>query len=262
MTNKLFNFTIFKHLLQAKLVNIRSEVTERIINIYIWAACTIFVTGYVMQSFGLAQNFGVFQFAGILATVGLFELYGNTATLIADFEGDRKIAYYLALPTSAPSVMASYVAHWVIHSVSECLALVPLGICMLFGQLNFMSIAWGKLLFFIVLSNTLWAVMAFVLAAYLPNIDKLGVAWCRVIFPLWFLGGFQFSWSAMLGVTPALAYIMLANPMVYGTEGVRAVILGQQGYIPFWLCCTFLAALCVVMMLWAGAALRKRLDFV
>lgn len=257
-----FHYDIFKQLLKAKLTNIRSELTEKIINIYIWAGCSIFVMGYLMQSFGLAQNFGVLLFAGILASVGLFEVYGNTAVLIADIEGDCKISYYLALPTLAPTVLASYVAHRVIITISMCLALIPLGIIMLYNQLNFATIAWGKLLTFLFLSNIMWAIMSLILAAYIKNIDKLGIAWCRIIFPLWFLGGYQYSWAVMHKVAPYLSYLMLLNPMIYATEGIRAAQLGQTGYLPFWICFVVMTALCGIFGWWAVKALRQRLDFV
>jgi ABC-2 type transport system permease protein len=125
-----------------------------------------------------------------------------------------------------------------------------------------MNIAWFKFLIFLVAINLVWATLAFVLAAYLSSIEKLGVAWCRVIFPLWFLGGFQFSWMTTYAVAPTLAYVMLFNPVIYATDGIRAVILGQDGYLPFWICLMIMIALCGIIGWWSVKALRQRLDFV
>lgn len=260
--NKIFHADIFKQLLLAKLVNIRSVLIEKIINIYIWAGCTIFVMGYLMQSFGLAKNFGPFQLAGILAVVGLFELYGNAAILVADIEGDRTLAYYLTLPSSMFTILLSYVLHFLIVSMSMSLALLPLGKLMLWNQFSITNIAWIKWFMFTLLINSVWVILAFVLASYIPNIDKLGLIWCRVIFPLWFLGGFQFSWTATHSVSPILSYIMLLNPVIYATEGVRATLIGQEECLPYWLCFIIITGICFITGWWAIKALKRRLDLV
>jgi ABC-2 type transport system permease protein len=257
-----FHPDIFRQLLCAKLVNIRSTLTEKIINIYVWAGCTLFVMSYLMQSFGLAQNFGQFQLAGILSVVGLFELYGNTATLVADLEGDRIIAYYLTLPTSMLTVLLSYICYYVIMSMSMSIALLPLGKLLLWNQFHLIDVAWLKFGLFMMLINLVWAALAFVLAAYLSSLDKLSMAWCRVIFPLWFLGGFQFSWMTTHATAPMLAYVMLLNPVIYATEGIRAVMLGQDGYLSFWLCFIVMVAVLAIAGAWAFVAMKKRLDLV
>ncbi len=256
------DLSILKQLMRLKFVNIRSELIEKTTNIYIWAGCTIFVMGYLMQSFGLAKDFGPFQLASILAVIGLFELYGNAATLLADFETDRVISYYLTVPSSAITVLAGYVFHYLFVSFVMSIALIPLGKLLLLGQLKLSDISWIKFLLFLFLVNLLWATMAFLLASYLESIEKLGIAWCRIIFPLWFLGGFQFSWTAINSVSPILSYGMLLNPVIYATEGMRAVILGAGDAIPLWICSIVLTFMLIITAFWSYKALKKRLDFV
>lgn len=253
---------VLKQLVWLKLTNIYTELLEKTINIYIWAGCTIFVMGYLMQSFGLAKDFGPFQFASILAVIGLFELYGNAATLIADFDSDMVISYYLTAPSSSITVMIGYTLHYLIVSFFMSVALIPLGKLLLLDQLKLLNICWIKFIPFLILVNILWAVMAFLLASYLESIEKLGIAWCRVIFPLWFLGGFQFSWAAINMVSPTLSYVMLLNPAIYATEGMRAIVLGANDTIPLWICSSVLAGIFVVASFWSYKALKKRLDFV
>ncbi len=257
-----FHPNIFKQLLRAKLTNIWSVLAEKIINIYVWAGCIIFVSGYLLQAFGLAHDFGAFQLAGIFASVGLFELYGNTAALVADIEGDRTIAYYFTLPSSIITVLLSYVCYYLIISMSMCFALLPFGKILLWNQLNLTNVSWWRLLVFVTLVNIIWATLVFVFTAYLPNIKKLGVIWCRVIFPLWFLGGYQFSWLKTHAILPMFSYVMLINPVIYCTEGIRSVLLGAEGYLPFWLCCSVLTAIYLIISVWAFKALKKRLDLV
>lgn len=257
-----FQFDIFQQILRAKLTNVRSVLKSKIIDYYIWVGSTILVMGYLMQSFGLAKDFGVFQFASIFACTGMFELSGNVATLVADFEGDRIIAYYLTLPSSMVTVVSSYICYYLIISMSMSIALLPLGKLMLWKQLDLTGIAWGKLFGFMVVINLLWGFAACILAAYLPSLNRLEMLNNRIIFPMWFFGGFQFSWWATHTVAPLFSYMILLNPVIYATEGIRAVILGQRGYLPFWICFGVVFILCSVGFWWAVKALKRRLDLV
>jgi ABC-type polysaccharide/polyol phosphate export permease len=79
---------------------------------------------------------------------------------------------------------------------------------------------------------------------------------------MWFMGGFAFSWQALYNVWPALAWVDLANPMIYVTESTRVAILGQENFLNFWLCLvaiTFFSVLCFVVGM---SKIKKRLDYV
>src|ERR1700722_2073345 len=99
---KMYNyFTTCKNLILADLIVFKQNIVDKIIDISIWVILTIMVTEYVMPFFGLT-NFGLFQFGGIIAGVGLFELYASVVDFVADLEGDQVINYNLTLPI--PSV--------------------------------------------------------------------------------------------------------------------------------------------------------------
>ena len=92
--------------------------------------------------------------------------------------------------------------------------------------------------------------------------ERIETVWTRFIFPLWFLGGFQFSWQIVYGISKPLSYVMLANPVTYVMEGLRAATLGQAGYIHFWICVGMLCAFSIATGTLAYRGLKKRLDFV
>lgn len=254
--------TLFKQLLRAKFTNARTTFTNKFINLAIWAICCLFVTGYLMQAFGLQADYGPFQLGGVLASVGLFDLYGNAINFISDIEGDRTIFYYLSLPGSAATILLSYVCYYAIICISMSVLLLPIGKLLLGSQFALTNISWAQLLLFIVLINGVFATTTLLLAAIVPSMDKVENIWTRVIFPLWYLGGFQFSWQAVHACLPWFSYVMLCNPMTYMTEGIRAALLGQEGYLNFWLCCAVLIILWACICWGAYTTLKKRLDFV
>ncbi|MBU4270092.1 ABC transporter permease [Candidatus Dependentiae bacterium] len=256
------DMNVLKQLLSLKFTNIRKVLFDKFINYYIWASCTMFVSGYLMQSFGLSEKFGVFQFAGIIASGAIFEIYGTAAKMVADFEHDQIIAYYLTLPTHTATVLCSNVLYNTIVGSVMAIFLLPLAKLILWSQLNFFAIAWTKFLFLLVLVNLVCSTASLLVAALIPSMDKFEMLWVRIIFPLWFLGGFQFSWDSVHAVAPKVSYFMLLNPIFYMTEGMRAVMLGQNGSINFWVCSLVLLITLIIMSIWSFKMLKKRLDFV
>lgn len=257
-----FNFYLFKQLMRMKLTNILSTITNKLINFYIWAGCSMLVSGYLMQAFGLSKDYGAFQLGGILASVGLFELYGNAISFVADIEGDRTISYYLTLPGSVLTVLCSYICYYLFITVSMCLAVLPLAKLILLDRFVLANICWTKLIFFTLLINLVFATATILLSALVPAMDKFDILWIRFIFPLWFLGGFSFSWISIYQKIPVLSYIMLLNPITYTTDGIRNSLLGSNSCIPFWISCTVLIFLEILIGYFAYKALKKRLDFV
>jgi ABC-type polysaccharide/polyol phosphate export permease len=260
--NKFFYYDIFKILVSSKFTNMWGILKDKVINVYIWAICSVLISGYVMQSFGLSNDFGPFQLGGIIASIGLFDLYANVTTMVADFEGNKTINYYLTLPTTTFTVLCSYICYYAIVSIGITLSLIPLGKILLWNKFDVWAVAWPKLLLFIVLLNILCSTSTLLIAAIIPSLDKVEVLWMRIIFPLWFLGGFQFSWMSVHSIVPMMSYAMLLNPITYMTEGIRAALFGQSAYLSFWTCCAVLIGMLGIIGVVAFRALRKRLDCV
>lgn len=252
----------FWQLLRAKCTNLREKLVDECINYYIWAGCTLLIAGHLLQAFGMSKNFGSFQLCGILASIGLFELYGNAVVIVSDLEGDRTLDYYLSLPTSAFTVFASNVCYYTLIGCATGLMVIPLAKLILGGQFALANVSWLSFLFFLLLINLFFSIITFLVAAWVPTMEKFDVVWIRIIFPLWFLGGFQFSWESVHALLPWLSYIMLLNPITYTTEGMRAALLGQAGNLPFWLCSTVLIGMLLGTSRLAYVAFKKRLDFV
>lgn len=250
-----------KNLVWSDLVVFKQNILDKIIDIGIWVVLTIVVTGYVMPYFGLA-NFGPFQFCGVIAAVGLFELYSTVVDLVADLEGDRVINYNLTLPIpSILALMSKSVYYFIIYSTLTALML-PIGWVSLWGQWHLMDISYFKLVLAVLFQSIFYACFVLWAASMIANMSKLGTVWARFIFPMWFMGGFQFSWLSLHHAMPILAYINVINPMIYITESMRAAMLGQEGYVNFWICLIAIAVYSVLSLALGIRNLKKRLDFV
>lgn len=253
---------IFWKLFKTRLLIASRHLVDKTVNIYIWAFCTLIVTGYVLQAFGLMSGYGAIQLAGVLGTVGFFEIYGNTANTLMDFEGDRSIEYYLTLPTKPWVIMFSMSAVYTFIGICLTIMTIPLGKLLLWNSFSLSQISWFKFAIITVVSNIFFGLSTLAIAAHTESMTKISNVWMRFLFPLWFFGGFQFSWQALHKVLPWVAYLDLANPVLYVMEGVRASVLGQEGYLSWGVCVAVLCIFSVLAAIYTYRKMKKLLDFV
>ncbi len=259
----IFRFAdIFCKLVETNFYIARQELVGHIINLYIWAFCSLVVMGYVMQQFGLAADYGCFQLTTVIGTIGLFQVYGNSFRCIVDFEGDRHIGYSLTLPVCPSIVFCSMICSYSLIGILLSVLMLPFGKLLLFNSFSFATISWIKFAIILVLANIFYGVFTIAITAHVGQMSKMENVWSRFIFPMWFLGGFQFSWASIYKLSPSLAYVLLCNPIMFIMEGTRAALLGSQDCLPWELCCAVLCGFIVVGWFYAYYKMKHLLDFV
>ena len=255
------HFKIFKSLLAADLKIFYEQLKDKVIDVFIWVAITLVVMAYIMPSFGLV-DYGTFQLAGLVASAGLFELWPSVMGLVTDFENDRIISFHLILPIKPSIVLLKTLCFYALNACFLGLLVIPMGKIILWNQFDLTLMSLFQTLIIITLSGIFYGIFTLWIASRIPNLSKVGNVWMRFIFPMWFLGGFQFSWYALYGIVPYLAYLNMLNPMNVVMEGTRAALLGPDGYLPFWLSVGVLSLFNVLCWVDAYRRLKKRLDFV
>ena len=255
-------FNVCKNLILSDLIIFKQNFLGKCINLTIWVVLSLFIVTYVMPKFGLANMFGVFQFGGMLAAVGLFELYASVVEFVADLQSDRVIDYNLTLPISSWFVIATKAMYYFIIYFVMSMVMLPLGKLMLWNQFDLGAINYFQLFLALIFQNMFYACLVIWAASMIDNMSQLGNVWSRCVFPMWFMGGFQFSWMALYSVSPLIAWIDLCNPMIYITESMRIAMLGQAGYLNFWLCLGVIFIFSVISFILGLWNLRKRLDFI
>lgn len=259
---KISYVNICKNLIETDLIIFKQMFVDKFIDLSIWVILSTLVIAYILPYFGLTADFGVFQLGGLIAAAGLFELYASTIDLVSDFEGDRVISFNLTLPFPSWMAIVSKAAYYFIIYTILALLMIPIGKICLWNQFDLTLVNWPKLLLIILMLSFFYACFVLWVSSIITNMTKMGQVWSRFVFPMWFLGGFQFSWMASYKTLPWLAYINLINPMVYITEAVRVALLGQEGFINFWLCLLAILAFSLGCLYLGITGLKKRLDFV
>lgn len=257
-----FHFHVFKQLLWTDFKIFSQNISDKIINFLIWVITSVCVNSYLMSAFGVTQEYSTFMIAGFCATAGFFEIYPSVVAWISDIEGDQIISYYLTLPIPSWLVLVRMIVFFAISS--GILSLIVLPVCKIIAWNRFDIGMFNAIKFLTMFTamNIFFGSFTLVTTSFINNMSSLGNVWMRFVYPVWFLGGFQYSWITLYKSWPNFSYLALFNPMTYIMEGIRASILGQEGYISFGIC-IFLTVIFSVACTYIGIIrLKKRLDFV
>lgn len=252
-------FLQFKIDLQGVFAGFWDCILDRII---VYSAVIVF-NGYVLPLLGISSDFGILSALGAVASSTIFDAYSGSSTLISDINGDRVIGFELALPLPAWLIFVRIVLVKTLFFSATSIVIVPLAKLLLQDLMPLTHfIVWKFVLASLAVS---WfascAMLAF--AGIAGSLDRMRTVWSRIIFPLWFFGGTNAPVSNILLLSPRLGKLLFINPLIYGTEAIRAAALGCQYHIvPFWMSLLMLG-LFSGLFFWLGfRKLKKMLDFV
>lgn len=261
-----YNFSwclhVFMIMLRIDWVQLRGILVSKIIDRFVWTMSLMLVAAYLLPSFGMSAEFGKFLLVGLTASLGIIEAYSVIALIISDLDGDRVITYYLTLPIPPALVFIRILVYYGLYFSALNIILFPLCNIFLPEPIMYSQISWIRAIPMVFVANFFHGAMILWAASFVKDMRGLGQIWSRILHPLWFFGGFQFSWSVVYQKSFFYAMLALCNPLLYATEGLRAAVFGQQGYLPFWICATILTSCIIGMTAHAIARFKKRLDLV
>lgn len=246
-TSTFFNYKVLWQLIKRSLYTFKGQVRSKLQNCLVWSMITALVFHFIMPAMGL-HNYGPFILVTGAATWGLFAVMHNVASLIADIHGDNALSYELTLPVPQWVIFVKIALVHAYQSFLLSICVVPIGKLLLWKTIHFPHFSLLKFLFILILANIFFGFFSLFLASIIKNLYKIGNIWLRVIFPMFYLGGYQFSWKMLHTISPTLSYISLCNPLTFVLEGTRAATLDPSLSLPYWPCCfailgfTFLAA--------------------
>ncbi len=260
---KLFNCShVFFQLLTTELMLLRKSFWDKLLNATIWASTTILIAAYILPLFGMDKSFGVLQAIGVIISIVGFELYGSIAKFFADLEGDRHISYLLSLPMPGWMLLLNMACLFIVNGLLLGAVTFVVAKLLLWNSFNLTIINVPNAIITFLVSNIFFGVFGLFMISLIKGLMSLENIFMRVMFPLWILGGFQFTWYSLHTVCPVLAYLNLLNPYIYGQEGFRAAMLGQAGYLPVWTCVGALMVMSAICAAVSMIRLKKKLDFV
>ncbi len=255
-------WSVLKHMLYADLLTFKPMMKTKLIDIFIYISITIVVMGYLLTSFGVRDDFGIFTAATLVGSVAMFEIYPRAAGVVMDLTGNKVLTYDLTLPLPSWLSIARIAITTALQSLFMSLFALPIGLPFVYQQFDPSHFSLPWVIALLIMGNMFFGFFSLFLSSFVQNIQQLGSCWMRIIFPLWTLGGFQFTWAVLFAKSKWLAYLVLLNPCLYAQEGMRSAILGQSENLPCWIC--FVALTCFTLLFaWISIKrMMKRLDCV
>jgi ABC-2 type transport system permease protein len=184
---------------------------------------------------GSATNFATILVPGLMGSMFLMQgMFGTTMPLVMEFSWQRTIEDRALAPVPIRVLGIQKISAGAIQAFIGALIVLPVTLFVhAAGQGPHIHVS-NWLLFVLVMigSSTVTAAMGLLLGTMMDP-RKMQMIFAVVLMPMTMLGCVYYPWSALHAIR-WLQILVLLNPMVYMSEGLRAALTPSTGYMPVW----------------------------
>jgi ABC-2 type transport system permease protein len=199
-------------------------------------------------------NFSTILVPGLMASMFLMQgMFGTTMPLVMEFSWQRTIEDRALAPVPIGVLAVQKITAGAIQAF--------LGAAIVFPIVYFVHSAgqgphvhvtnWFLFALIMVASSTVSASLGLLLGTVMDP-RKIQMVFAIVLLPATMLGCVYYPWSALHSIR-WLQILVLINPMVYMSEGLRAVLTPSIGHLPLW---AVLVALIGGTLIFGGLGIR------
>ena len=246
------------------LVVLRKNLAEFVIRTLVQPFLLCFVFLYVFPKIGQAvggksaSGFATVLVPGVVGISVMFQGVQSVAlSLSQEFGFTREIEDRVQAPCPIWLVAAAKVASGATQGIISAIIVLPIAsVVHATGVRAHLDLHWAIVLTLVPLACLAMSTLGLLLGTgFEPR--NIGLMFGFVVLPITFLGGTYYEWTRLAHVTvggfPWLQVVVLANPLIYVNEGMRAALTGAP-HMP-------LAAIYPVLVgfvvLFAGLGLRN-----
>ena len=232
----------------------RRNAIQLLMQTFLQPLLFVFIFGKVMVGSGyMPQEYKSLLLPGIIAISMVFTgVWAVAMPLIAEFQWTREIEDRLLAPIDNTWIAIEKVIAGMLQAVVAGLVVLPLAWLVLGRGVQ---ISVGTPLIFALMLALVAAFSACGGLALGCSMDQqhIGLMFSMVMTPMIFFGCTYYPWSA-LKTFPILQKVVLINPLVYASEGLRAALVPQFTHLPI---TAVLVALCFFDALLLFVGLRQ-----
>lgn len=187
----------------------------------------VFIFGRVMVGSGyMPVSYKSLLLPGIIAISMVFTgIWAVAMPLIAEFQWTREIEDRLLAPIDISWIAIEKVVAGMLQAIAAGLVVLPLAWIVLRPGVDITIHSPLKFIVMILLVALFAAAGGLALGCSM-NQQHIGLMFSLVITPMIFFGCTYYPWSA-LKTFPILQRLVLVNPLVYASEGLRAALVPQ-----------------------------------
>jgi len=255
-------FLTFWQIIYKEITVFRRLFVSKFIDLLILVVTNIIVFSFVMPSFGLKSTYGPFIVIGLIPAICLFEAIPRTTNMVVDITGNKKISYLLTLPIPSSLALASIAIGWAATSSMFSILILPVAKILLFEKFSLSHFSVIKFVISFVSLQLMFGFFSLFLASLIKDMKYISWIWARVVNPLFMLGGYFYTWKSIYALNHIAGYANLFNPIMIAAESIRGAVLGQEGYLPFWITILAIYGFTSIFALFGITKIKRRLDCV
>ena len=218
----------------------------------------VIVFGFLLPRMGLVPHaFTTMMIPGIVAlSLAMSAIQSVALPMVADFGYTKEIEDRLLAPIPTALVAIEKIVAGVIQGMIAAAFVLPIA-RLIMGPIPGLTFAnLGLLVLVTVLSGTAFSAMGMFLGTAIAP-QQIGLMFAVILAPMIMFGCTYYPWVGLERV-PLIKYIVLINPLVYVSEGMRASLTPTIPHMPLAVLLAALVAICV-LFLWLGLrAFRRR----
>jgi ABC-2 type transport system permease protein len=210
----------------------RRNAIQLLLQTFLQPLLFVFIFGKVMVGSGfLPPAYKSLLLPGIIAISMVFTgIWAVAMPLIAEFQWTREIEDRLLAPISVGWIAIEKVVAGMLQALISGLIVIPLAWLVLRPGVQISMDHPFTFALIILLVATFSACGGLALGCSI-NQQHIGLMFGMVITPMIFFGCTYYPWSA-LKTFPILQKLVLINPLVYASEGMRATLVPQFPHLP------------------------------
>lgn len=180
-------------------------------------------------------TFATILVPGLMASMLLMQgIMAVTFPLVMEFSWQRTIEDRALAPVPIQVLALQKIVAGAVQSFLGALIVFPIVLVVhAAGQEPHVHVTnWLLLAFILVTASLLTAALGLLLGTMMDP-RKMQMLFAAILLPATMLGCVYYPWSALHSI-PWLQYAVLVNPMVYMSEGLRAVLTPGTGHMALW----------------------------
>ncbi|HKD91060.1 MAG TPA: ABC transporter permease [Terriglobales bacterium] len=209
----------------------RRNVMMIVMQTFLQPLLFVFIFGRVMVRSGyMPESYKSLLLPGIMAISMIFTgIWAVAMPLIAEFQFTREIEDRLLAPMEISWVAIEKVLAGALQAVVAGLVTIPAAWLILRPGVQFDLRAPLGFAFVVILVALLSACGGLALGCSVDQ-QHIGLMFSMVLTPMIFFGCTYYPWTA-LSAFPVLQRIVLINPLVYASEGLRGTLVSQSPHL-------------------------------
>ena len=256
------NVYVFFALLWRDLKEIKSRLVGNFIDNIFLLTTSLLVFGSFLPLMGMSSTLIAPLFIGNIILI-VFELgYTFSIKIVNDVKFDRFIDYHFSLPLSSTWLLVEYITKFVIEVAIITLPILVLGIFLLGNKFIIVHTNWFAFGIMYMLMLIFFATL-FLYYSFAYSYEWFfSCIWTRRLDPLFLFGCVFLVWKKLYAFSRPIGIAFLFNPVTYMAEGIRATLIGGDGFLPIWACMLGVTIGIVINWLLLVPAMRKKLDHI